>query len=172
MFKQAGFTLVELMVVIVIVSLLAAIGLPSYQQYTQRAAMTDLLQGMLGYKSAVELCALDLGNHASQLVSTQCSQGKNGIPDAYKSPDKHHGYTQAITVDAHGVITLAGQRSLQGLTVTLVPSITPLGTIQWLKQCQSNSASLNHSCQSTFKFPDLTTSMTATTTPTDTINAK
>lgn len=39
---QRGFTLVELMIVVGIVAILSAIGLPAYQNYLQRAALTDL----------------------------------------------------------------------------------------------------------------------------------
>lgn len=155
MANSAGFTLVELMIVVIIVALLAAIGLPTYQQYTQKAAMTDLLQSMLSYKSAVELCALELGDGPGAVVSKECLQGKNGIPDGYQNSDSALGYTQSIRVAAHGIITLTGQRSLNGLTVTLIPGINSLGSIQWFKQCQSDNESLTHSCQVAFKFKDL-----------------
>lgn len=159
MANSDGFTLVELMIVVIIVALLAAIGLPTYQQYTQKAAMTDLLQSMLSYKSAVELCALELGASASAsagaVVAKECLQGKNGIPDRYQNSDTAIGYTQSISVAAHGIITLTGQRSLHGLTVNLIPAINSLGTIQWFKQCQSDNESLTQSCQVAFKFKDL-----------------
>lgn len=155
MANSEGFTLVELMIVVIIVALLAAIGLPTYQQYTQKAAMTDLLQSMLSYKSAVELCALELGASPGAGVAKECLQGKNGIPDRYQNSDTAIGYTQSISVAAHGIITLTGQRSLHGLTVNLIPTINSLGTIQWFKQCQSDNESLTQSCQVAFKFKDL-----------------
>lgn len=155
MANSDGFTLVELMIVVIIVALLAAIGLPTYQQYTQKAAMTDLLQSMLSYKSAVELCALELGADPGAVVAKECLQGKNGIPDRYQNSDTAIGYTQSISVAAHGIITLTGQRSLHGLTVNLIPAINSLGTIQWFKQCQSDNESLTQSCQVAFKFKDL-----------------
>ena len=58
---QRGFTLVELMIVVGIVAILSAIGLPAYQNYLQRAALTDMLQTMVPYKTAVELCAMERG---------------------------------------------------------------------------------------------------------------
>jgi prepilin peptidase dependent protein D len=155
MVNSDGFTLVELMIVVIIVALLAAIGLPTYQQYTQKAAMTNLLQSMLSYKNAVELCALEWGDGSGAVVSKECQQGKNGIPEGYQNSDTALVYTQSISVAAHGVITLTGQRSLNGLTVTLIPGMNSLGTIQWFKKCQSDNNSLTNSCQVTFKFKDL-----------------
>jgi len=48
--RQRGFTLIELMIVIGIVAILSAIGLPAYQNYLQRAALTDMLQTMVPTK--------------------------------------------------------------------------------------------------------------------------
>nr|MBA2815720.1 putative major pilin subunit [Candidatus Pantoea persica] len=55
MTHQRGFTLVELMIVVGIVAILSAIGLPGYQNYLQRAALTDMLQTAMPFKTAVEL---------------------------------------------------------------------------------------------------------------------
>ncbi|VCX83641.1 Fimbrial protein [Klebsiella pneumoniae] len=71
--KQRGFTLIELMVVIGIIAILSAIGIPAYQNYLRKAALTDLLQTFVPYRTAIELCALDHGG------LTPCD-GSNGIP--------------------------------------------------------------------------------------------
>ncbi|MEP9303841.1 prepilin peptidase-dependent pilin, partial [Klebsiella pneumoniae] len=107
--KQRGFTLIELMVVIGIIAILSAIGIPAYQNYLRKAALTDLLQTFVPYRTAIELCALDHGG------LTPCDGGSNGIP----SPTTTR-YLSAMSV-AKGVVTLTGQESLNGLGVTLTP---------------------------------------------------
>ncbi|VTM18456.1 Pilin [Raoultella terrigena] len=107
--KQRGFTLIELMVVIGIIAILSAIGIPAYQNYLRKAALTDVLQTFIPYRTAVELCALEHGGLAS------CDGGSNGIPAPATTR-----YVSALTV-AQGVVTLSGQESLNGLRVTMTP---------------------------------------------------
>lgn len=138
--KQRGFTLIELMVVIAIIAILSAIGIPAYQRYIQKAAMTDMLQAMTPYKMAVELCALESGS------LTGCDEGNKGIPTGTTSR-----YISSIQVQ-QGVINLAGSQSLQGLTATLTPIVTSTGSLQWTRQCNSENSNLLEACQEVLRF--------------------
>ena len=137
---QRGFTLIELMVVIAIIAILSAIGIPAYQRYIQKAAMTDMLQAMVPYKMAVELCSLESGSPSG------CDAGTNGIPDGATSR-----YVSSLQV-RQGAISLVGTQSLQGLTVTLTPVSTSTGPLRWTRLCNSTNGNLQETCQEVFRF--------------------
>ncbi|RJF53047.1 prepilin peptidase-dependent pilin [Serratia inhibens] len=139
---QRGFTLIELMVVIAIIAILSAIGIPAYQRYIQKAAMTDMLQVMTPYKLAVELCVLDGGAPAG------CNAGSKGIPAGGTSR-----YVSDVKV-SQGMITLTGTQTLQGLTVALTPTQNASGMTRWTRQCTSDNANLQETCQEVFRFDD------------------
>ncbi|MFT8209727.1 MAG: prepilin peptidase-dependent pilin [Symbiopectobacterium sp.] len=142
MTTEHGFTLVELMIVIAI---LASIGIPAYQGYLQKAAMTDMLQTLAPYQTAVNLCALE----NSSVVP--CNTGSQGIPTARGSR-----YVSSVTV-TQGVITLTGQSALQGLNVTLTPRWdSGSSSVIWSRNCQAatQSDSLIAACQRVFRFDD------------------
>ncbi|HEZ3242249.1 TPA: pilin, partial [Neisseria meningitidis] len=91
---QKGFTLIELMIVIAIVGILAAVALPAYQDYTARAQVSEAILLAEGQKSAVTEYYLNHGewpsdNSAAGVASSSTIKGK---------------YVQSVTV-ANGVIT-------------------------------------------------------------------
>ena len=140
--KQHGFTLIELMVVIGIIAILSAIGIPAYQNYLRKAALTDMLQTFIPYRTAIELCALDHGG------TTGCDGGSNGIPSPATSR-----YVSGMEV-VQGIVTLTGQESLNGLSVTLKPVWdTENGITGWQRTCAiASDSGLQQACEDVFRF--------------------
>eukprot|EP00487_Bulimina_marginata_P010112 TRINITY_DN487_c0_g2_i1.p1 TRINITY_DN487_c0_g2~~TRINITY_DN487_c0_g2_i1.p1 ORF type:complete len:102 (-),score=13.73 TRINITY_DN487_c0_g2_i1:46-351(-) len=59
--KQQGFTLIELMIVVAIIGILAAVALPAYQDYTTRAKMSEVISFAGSAKTAVSECIISTG---------------------------------------------------------------------------------------------------------------
>ncbi|HID8711422.1 TPA: pilin [Neisseria meningitidis] len=91
---QKGFTLIELMIVIAIVGILAAVALPAYQDYTARAQVSEAILLAEGQKSAVTEYYLNHGKWP----------GGNSDAGVASSTDIKGKYVQSVTV-ANGVIT-------------------------------------------------------------------
>ena len=122
---QKGFTLIELMIVVAIIGILAAVALPAYQDYTVRAKVSEL---MLAASSA-RTCVTELyqgaggGTAVPTTVAADCAITATG---------KVAGATVATT----GVITVTGSTATtsvgQAVTVVLTPAVqSAAGTLTW-----------------------------------------
>ncbi|EPI1598161.1 pilin, partial [Neisseria gonorrhoeae] len=92
---QKGFTLIELMIVIAIVGILAAVALPAYQDYTARAQVSEAILLAEGQKSAVTEYYLNNGEWPA-------NNGDAGV--ASPATDIKGKYVESVTV-AKGVVT-------------------------------------------------------------------
>lgn len=110
---QKGFTLIELMIVVAIIGILAAVALPAYQTYTQKAAFSEVILATGPYKSAVEVCSLTN-------AITECDLGTNGIPGTTTSQ------AVASVAVADGVITVT-PNAFKGIAVGDTYTLTPTG---------------------------------------------
>lgn len=134
---QKGFTLIELMIVVAIIGILAAVAIPAYSDYTKKAKATELVQGTSALKTAVETCLQE-----TEGSLTNCDAGSYGIPDNLGtawdgSTTTVLSGTKVISAKrvVDGVITVAAAKSVlndkagtAGLIYVLTPTVGSAGT--------------------------------------------
>ena len=122
--KQQGFTLIELMIVVAIIGILAAIAIPAYQDYTIRAQVSEGINLDAGAKASISEYFMDKG----VLPADQTEAGMAADTEITGS------YTSSVAWDGAIITVTYGQQAndiIDGQTLTLVPDATGVGSPEW-----------------------------------------
>ena len=116
---QKGFTLIELMIVVAIIGILAAVALPAYQDYTKRAKVAEVL-----------LAASSAKNNIAEYANTQ-----NALPSAsFTVEDQVSTYVKSVTWDGTKIIATAkgfNDTNIDDKTIELTPTAPTNGQVNW-----------------------------------------
>ncbi|MDM1279298.1 pilin [Acinetobacter indicus] len=125
---QKGFTLIELMIVVAIIGILAAIAIPAYQDYTIRAQVTEGVNLMAGAKAAVTETYNDTGTFPTTNAAA-------GLPTATSIKGSY--VTQVALTTGGAIVATYGNKAntnINGQTCRVTPANNQ-GSISWTGTC-------------------------------------
>jgi len=126
--NQDGFTLIELMIVIAIIGILAAIAVPQYQAYLLRAKFSEVISSTTNWKVAVENCISDNITLTTAGAAISGCQNGNATGEVPAAAGAAGNVTSVVTV-SNGTITATAisASGLSGQNYILVPTLNAAG---------------------------------------------
>jgi type IV pilus assembly protein PilA len=139
--QQKGFTLIELMIVVAIVAILAAVGVPSYKQYMDRAKFAEVITaGGLG-KSAVEIC-FQIGHDAAD-CATQSNAATSG---AFNTAAVEKVNAEGTANSGIVTITATASSAIGSATYIMIATKNTNGLVTWKQPAPASSCIADGYC--------------------------
>ncbi len=134
---QSGFTLIELMIVVAIIGILAAIAIPAYQNYLVRARVSELINVA--------------GNAEVGIAEYRIAKGSMPTTNALAgTANISTNYVTSLTVGANGVITVVGNSTTLGtggaVSIVLTPTFLN-GAVKWTCTSTGTTQYVPSSCR-------------------------
>ncbi len=126
---QKGFTLIELMIVVAIIGILAAVAVPAYQNYTLKARYTEVVNSVAGIKTGVEVCVQEGNCWVGGAIANVAFGAFGLIPAAPIANNLVAGVVVANNGDI--TATATANQGLNGETYILLAVPDVQGRINW-----------------------------------------
>lgn len=134
---QQGFTLIELMIVVAIIGILAAVALPAYQTYTEKARFTEVVLAASSVKSAIDTCYQTRGDRNLENCDTYAEIG------AVEAQAEAGSEVADVVITATTAVITATGSDPDASTYILTPTAAN-GTLTW---AQTGTCVANGVCQ-------------------------
>ena len=128
---QKGFTLIELMIVVAIIGILAAVALPAYQDYTKRSHVSEGIALASGAKSSVTEYYSSMG----------AFPGSNTSAGLAAATDIKGNAVTSVTVGAGGLITVLYNDKVENNKTLVLSPTAGAGSVEW--KCKGGASGVN-----------------------------